>query len=131
MPTRNELGSETRYRGDFMPAIDNPDVDLGTAVTRDSNGVIQPLSAGDNYYGVKYAHSEAGSEKCTVRAQGPIVSKVDSSMSADNYAGSPATGASPAETAGAFGSSDDQGVLVLEDPVQNEEGTYKAPVLLR
>jgi hypothetical protein len=132
MTTRQEPGDETRYRGDFLPATNNASVPIGTPVERDANGKIQPLSEGGNYFGVLYSHGEAGSNTCTVRSQGPIVAFVDSGVTADTYLGSPATSASPAENAAAFGTADDQGVYALEDAADPEgNGNYYADVLLR
>lgn len=126
-------GDETHLNGDYIKvdSIDNS-VEPGMPVADDGSGNIVPLSEGTQYLGVFQLHGRPDSGIATVKVQGTVMAFVDSGVTAYTHLGSPATSASPAEDADAFGTNDDQDVIALEDSYDEDgDGDYVAEVLLR
>jgi len=125
-------GDETHRHGDYIQAADAGTAEQGMPVSFDANGEIVPLTEGTEYVGVYYESGRSEGNECTVKVQGTVRAFVDSGVTQNDILGSPNTSASPGEDDNAFGTSDDQRVLALEDAADPDgDGNHVAEVLLR
>lgn len=124
-------GDETHLNGDYIKVDDADGVEPGQPVAFDGSGNLVPLSEGGEYVGVYQVKGRPESGIATTKVQGTVLAYVDSGVTKGTHLGSPATSATPAEDDASFGTSDDQGVVALEDAYDYGDGSYVAEVLLR
>ena len=125
-------GDETHRHGDYIPVESiNSAVEPGMPVFYNSSGNVAAIDSGDGYLGVYYEHGRPQADNGTVKTQGTVKAYVQSGTSQGDKLGSPDTGATTPEDGSAFGTSDDQDVIALEDAEEDDDGNYVAEVLLR